>query len=454
MSTKTLTSSPRWILALIVTVFTLRALLAIAIVPPWQNPDEPQHFAWVHSVAHPAEPGSPEQIDLGLERGILRSMSAHGWWRHYDEPEPTPFPEDFSEIPEHIFRLENPPRIYYFLGAAGLVLASPDSLVAEYYLLRWMALALAVATVLCIWAGARRLFGVQVAAGATLLTALHPQFVLMSTAVNPDVLVYFCGAVVWWQGARLLTGDSVVASMGPMLCASVVGFFAKRSGASLILMLLVVPVLAGRFGRLGTLRVTRRFASGLVGGVALVGLGTIFWVGQEVSWLTEYGAYLTSLRMGPFLNSESSGLEWWTFFQRFSVGLFDSSWLVAGWLSYPAPASWLLIVRLLTAGAVAGCLIGALRPGMVQWRVGLALAGVLVLIQVAAVYGGLYARGFDGQGRFLFSVIGPFMVLFWVGIHSWWPRRAWPVVSAGLLSVMFALDIAGWLGVLVPAYAR
>jgi len=51
-------------LLLIVTVFVLRALLAIAIVPPWQNPDEPQHFEFVHILAR------QEQLDLSERRDL------------------------------------------------------------------------------------------------------------------------------------------------------------------------------------------------------------------------------------------------------------------------------------------------------------------------------------------------------------------------------------------------
>jgi len=149
----------------------------------------------------------------------------------------------FSRISQRFsntsFRLANPPRNYYFLGEAWLAPTSPDSLVAEYYLLRWIALPLTVPSVLCIWAVARRLFGVHVAAGVTLSTALYPQFVLMPTAVNPDVLVYLCGTVVWCQGARLMTGDSVVERMVPMLCYGGSAFSPNGTGAPLILMSLV-----------------------------------------------------------------------------------------------------------------------------------------------------------------------------------------------------------------------
>jgi hypothetical protein len=44
------------------------------------------------------------------------------------------------------------------------------------------------------------------------------------------------------------------------------------------------------------------------------------------------------------------------------------------------------------------------------------------------------------------------MALFWIGIHSWWPQRLWPLVSAVVVALMFALDAIGWAAVLFPAY--
>ena len=445
MLTKSHTLSPRRILALIVAVFVLRALLAIAIVPPWQNPDEPQHFERIHILARQGRLDLSEGSDLDLQQSILRSMSVHGWWRHYGEPEPNPLPASFSQIPEHIYGVGASPPAYYLLGAAALKLTGPDSLAGQYTVLRWMALTIAVPALLCVWAGARSLFGVQVAIGATLLTALHPQFVLMSTAVNPDVLVNLCGAVVWWQGARLLAGGPAVRSMVLMAGATVLGVLTKRVAAPLVLMLAVVPVVAVWFGRPGAWRVAVPAVGVAAGGIVAVGLAAIVWFGDEVVRLRAYWGYLMTV-------SWSEGAGDWRLFQRFTTSLFDSFWLVAGWLRYPAPPAWLTTVRWLTVGAFAGCLIGIRRQGLVKWRAGLVLAGALVAIQLAGVYVGLYMNGLGSQGRYLFPVIGPFMAVFWIGLHSWWPQRVWPYVSAVVAALMFTLDATGWAGVLFPAY--
>ena len=373
-------------------------------------------------------------------------MSVHDWWRHYGEPQPNPLPSSFLDVPEHLARVTTSPPVYYLLGAMALRLTNTDNLVAQLYLLRWMALALAIPILLCIWAGARRLFGVHVAIGATLLTALHPQFVLTATAANPDVLVFLCAAVIWWQGARLLTGGPAAINLVVMGFATVTGILTKRIAAPLVLMLAVVPWIAVRSGRpAGQRRVVAR-AVGLVAcGLMLVGLGAIAWFGDEVMRLRQYWAAVVTL-------SWSDRARDWTYFVEYTTELLDSAWLVAGWLRYPAPDAWLTAVRLLTVTGLAGCAIGARRGELATWRAGLALAGAQVAIQTGGVYVGFYLNAFTAQGRYLFPVIGPFMALLWVGIHSWWPRRLWPFVSTVLVALMLALDVLGWTFVIIPAY--
>ena len=443
------TLSPRRLLALIVAVFVCRALFALAVVPLWQHPDEPQHLEFIRILARQDRLDLSERSDVELQRNILASMREHGWWRHYSERAPSPLPDSFAEIPERIWGVGTSPPAYYLLGAAALKATRAESLVGQHQVLRWMALLLAVPTLLCVWAGARVLFGVQVATGATLLLALHPQFVLMSTAVNPDVLVNLCGAVLWWQGARLLTGapapTRAATSMALMTVATVVGILTKRVAAPLLLMLVIVPMVAVSFGRPTAWRTTWRAVGAAVVGLGLVGLAGLFWFGEEAARLGEYWSYLVRFSW----SDEASDLG---FFERFTTVLFDSFWLMAGWLTHPAPSAWLATVRVLSVAALVGCLIGVRRQGMAMWRAGLVLAGVLVAIQTAGVYVGLYANGLGPQGRYLFPVIGPFMALFWIGLHGWWPRRLWPAVSATLVALMLALDAIAWAGVLVPAY--
>ncbi len=436
---------PGRLLALIVLVFLLRGAFAIAVVPPWQHPDEPQHLALVHILARQTRFDLSDRRDVDVERRIIESMRDHQWWRHYEELAPDPLPASFSEISEHIAAMATAPPVYYVLGAGLLRLAEIEEPVAQSYALRWMALGLAVLTLLCVWAGSRRLFGTWVAVGATLLLALHPQFVLFSTAVNPATLVNLCGSVFWWLGARLLTGGSTISSGIGLVVVTVIALFTKRAGAPLLVMLVAVPMVAWFLGRHRAWRVTWPAVAATVGCLGLAGLVAAFRFGDEFNRLGEHWAYALTW-------SWAERARDWLFFRRFTAKLLDSAWLVAGWLRYPAPSEWLMLLRLLTIAAMVGCLVGARRSDLAPWRAGLALGGALVMIQTAGVYVGIYMNGYGPQGHYLFPAVGPFMALFWVGIHSWWPRRYWPAVTVAVTAFLVAFDAVGWACVIIPAF--
>ena len=444
-ATTGLAAGGRSLPALLVLIFVLRGALAIAVVPPWQHPDEPQHLALAHVLARQTRLDLSDRRDLDVEHRILRSMAAHGWWQHYGEIEPDPIPASFDGVPEHISTTVTAPPVYYLLASAVLALSGIEDLVAQSYALRWMALALAAPTLLCLWAGTHRLFGPWVAGGATVLTALHPQSVLMSTAVNPAALVNLCGAVFWWQAARLLTGAPAAATLALLTGATLVGVFTKRAGAPLVLMLATVTIIAWAHGRIGPWRANWRTVVGTAGGLVVTGLLAAVWLWPEVDRLADSWSY--ALRF-----SWADRARDWGFFRRFTTGLLDSAWLVAGWLRYPAPSVWLALMRLLVVVAVGGCLVGLRRPAMAVWHTGFILAGALVAIQVAGVYGGIYMNGYGPQGHYLFPAIGPFMALVWVGIHAWWPRRSWAYVSIGVVAFFAVFDAVGWGSVILPVF--
>src|SRR5688572_1653910 len=80
--------------------FAAQLLVAVALIPPWQNPDEPQHLLTTRLV----QTRGPEFVlesELGgpQEPPIVESMARYGWWRHYQWPTPDPLPSTFADGP-------------------------------------------------------------------------------------------------------------------------------------------------------------------------------------------------------------------------------------------------------------------------------------------------------------------------------------------------------------------
>ena len=440
--------SPRAVLACLTTILIFRLMLAIALVPPWQHPDEPAHLARASIYALQTELDLSKRQDQGIERALLASMNEYRWWQSYGRDAPVPPPEDFShpEVGEHVMRQTDASALYYL--PAGLYLRSLDirDLVDQQYALRWLSLVLAVPTLWCAWAGSRRFFGDHVAAGSTALVALHPQFALLSTAVNPEALVNLCGAVIWWQGARFVCGERRTAGMAMLGIATCVGVFAKRVGGPLVLvtgmMLLVGMVRSRRVSAGASLKTLRLAALGILCVLVLFSLTP-----EAFSRLWDYWAELLLVPADVRPREPDAA-----FFARWVTGLFQSAWLYAGWLRYPAPIAWYVAVLGLSLASLGGLLPAFFRRLGADSRAGLVVAAGWLLIQAIAIYVGFFRNGLTAQGHYFFSGIGPWAALFWLGAVGWWPERMWPMVGLLLVLLLALLDVTGWGLVIGPAY--
>ena len=100
-------------------LFVCRAVLASTIVPPWQGPDEPVHFAVTNLLTVPVGSAASERVDL--ERQILASMAKYRWWEPYDVPTPDPIPTRFDQI-GRFGAISFAQPLYYGVGAVFLEL--------------------------------------------------------------------------------------------------------------------------------------------------------------------------------------------------------------------------------------------------------------------------------------------------------------------------------------------
>lgn len=105
--------SERLLLAGILSLFVCRAVMASAIVPPWQGPDEPIHFVLSHMVAH------RDESDLELQPVVLQSMARYHWWEPYGGRTPDPVPTSFRQIQRLGVGVYDQP-LYYGLGGAAI----------------------------------------------------------------------------------------------------------------------------------------------------------------------------------------------------------------------------------------------------------------------------------------------------------------------------------------------
>lgn len=427
-------------------------LLALALIPPWQQPDEPSHVALVELQRNRIAllDGSP---DPAREADVLKSMAEYDWWQHRDRgfPVPATIPERFAgaglRVAVDVVSISRPPM--YFLITGRLFSWMPKlSVVEDLYMLRALSAVFGMLTLWVAWLGARECLGERGGATVAVLLALHPQFAIVSTAATPDAMVNFLGACAWWQTAVAVRRKRFVLAITAAAAAALAAASADRMGLPLVpavlfasVVVMLLRIRSGNWKAPFAFAITAILAAAMV---ALLMLG-----------IDAFGAtYALRDKLAGAWAPVPQAMTW-DFFSRFTLFLHQSWWLSLGWVRYPPPAWWAGIAMVLTAMAA----IGAgrrvfLDPAIdARTRVLLGLAAMSVAVQVAAVYWTYFRLANGAQGKSLFPVLVPCLVLLWVGLEVWIPRSR-RVHAAAVLVLLFALlDAAAWTLVAIPAYS-
>jgi MFS family permease len=429
------------LVACLFTLFVCRVVLASAIVPPWQGPDEPVHFAAAKLLTVPVSSLEPERRDL--ERQVLQSMARYRWWEPYEVPTPDPVPTFFRQVARFGTGSYSQP-LYYELGALVLRGTKPQSVEAAYWQLRTLSVVLSLVALTLGWAGTRLLFGPTVAVGATAIAALHPQFLLFAISVNPDALAAVLGAFMWWQVARVVSGRRPGMSLALLVVAAAAALFVKDSAIALgVVALSIVAVLmcAPRTAGIGRRTVLVGLAAVAVCGIVLVIASVLF--EEPVRALVR--SWRTSLNMTrPF------GIAMIPQAVAYARESIDYVWLAAGWLRLHPSEPWLWVARSLTIAGLASAAVLLVRSPVV--RRPLFIASLFVLVQAAVVIGLGFLTPLSPQGRYLFPVIAPATALLWLGLTNAPPVQLRPYAAPALVSVLAVMDVTGFTTVLMPAY--
>ena len=339
------------------------------------------------------------------------------------------------------------PPAYALVYGWALSWVPPRSVVADLYLLRAASAVLGLLTLWVAWLAARESIGVTGGAIVALLLALHPHFAIVSTAASPDSVAHLFGACVWWQTAAAVNGRRIRRSLVAMWAAAIAAAAADRVGLPLLAVALLVSlvVMTVRAPR-GRPQRTRMLAAAAVGGVIVL-------AATALALYTFGSTYGFDWVFGRGLMPVPGAITWDGFF-RFTWLLHQGWWYSIGWGRYTPPDWWMALVTLLSVVAAAGLGRRFIRERTFddRMRTILSVAVMAIAIQLIAVYGTYFRLGTGGQGRYLFPLLVPSMVLIWTGMEAWTPARHWGHAAAALILLFAILDAAAWILVAIPAY--
>jgi hypothetical protein len=314
-------------------------------------------------------------------------------------------------------------------------------IVEDLYILRAMSAVFAMLTLWVAWLGARECLGTLGGTTVALLLALHPQFAVVSTAAAADALANLFGACVWWQATLAVRRTHILLPLTGVWGAAIAAASVDRMGVPLLAIALAVSIVViarRRESVTGPIAVTSVVLALVAAAWALDAFGDTY--------------HLASVFTHNWLLADEA--RSWSFVTRFTLFVHQSWWFSLGWVRYAPPSWWTAVAITLTAIAAVGTGRQLLSSGApdARRRTLIALAVVGVTIQVAAVYWIYLRLGNGAQGKSLFPVLVPCLVLLWSGIETWVPTPRRASAAAALVLLLAALDAAAWGLVAIPAY--
>lgn len=454
------------------------------ITPPFEVPDEPDHFAYVKQLAETGtRPTSREEIFSNEERLALVAV-------HYTEIRQRPSnPAIFSEaeqkqLEEELHRLNGLPEkgsphagvatleppLYYAIESVPYIVGSGGTVLDRLQLMRLLSSLMAGLTALFTFlflreALPRARWAWTVGA---LGVALTPLLGFMSGAVNPDAMLFAVSAALFYCLARAFRRGLTIRSALATGVVIAVGFLTKLNFVGLVPgVFLALGILAVRGVRSsGRSALLRPVLAAAVGCTPLVALVTI----DVLSNRSSFGAVGEAIGTGHGSVLAEANYIWQLYLPRLPgtvndfPGLFPARqiWFNGfvgrfGWLDTFFPG-WVYTVALIAAALIAGLCARALIAaraalrGRISELLVYALMTLGVLVLVGADSYNLFPTKLAefGQARYLLPMLpllGAVLALAARGAGRWGPP-----VGVLIVTSFLALDVFGQLQTVARYY--
>jgi hypothetical protein len=435
-------------------------LLLNFIIPPFQNPDEPQHFRDILA------------FDLGETRGqeieerLIELMDRYDWWKRAGMGRPAELPRRFADIPfldlAGSVVAAGQPVLYHAAAGRLLRLVPSGDILTLYYVCRLFSAVLFCGSLLLLAAAFSRVGrSVNGTAGLGFFFILFlPQFSVLSVSVNPEAAATFWGALFFYAAAAWLSGTASRPVLALLPVAALAGFLTDRSSFYLVPAALLLPFFSGKRER--PARSPARIGLFMILALIAVSWAAWFFPGTVFSGLSSVQNFLFRAPIVPaeaVARAGAAGPD--------LIRFMDSVWLKFGWMAFPAGGAVYYAWRAAAVLAIVGLFVLAARrlvrrtaasPGNTPpaWSGRLiAFSAAAIALQLAAILRTSLALQVPPQGRYLFPVVFPLALLFVLGLESlgdlFGRRTGRAVIAAWLVFEAVFFVFALW-GLIAPAF--
>ena len=481
---------PGGLAGLLLTVIVVGIVWAL-LVPPWQTPDEVQHYAYAEDLAENfrlpqfprSGPGGLPGVSsdqgiadnaVGASRGAFYPQAVPPeWnpavWAAYRTNERTAPAPSRSDGGGPNSAASNPPLFYLYSDVAYLFGGGGTAFGRLYSMRLWGVLLLAV-NALAGWLLAGEILGrkrvPQLACGA--VAGLMPMESFMATSINPDALMVPLWTLAFWLGARVIIRRAIMRDVVALCVVAAAAVLTKATSYAL-LPAVVFALFAGWLRRPREQRARALRELG-VGGLALA-VPVLGWVGlASALGRSAINTVAAATRPAPFRVGQFLSYVWQFYLPRLP-GMARARWIpglgayeiwikqgtgVFGWLSVTLPG-WVYAAAATALGALgvaALWLVSKLRGRTALWLLGflaIALVALLAVIHVTDYRSEINGDGPVLQGRYLLPVIG--LLGLAVGlVVSHLPERFRPGASAAVLLLLLTLQALSMSAVIKAFY--
>ena len=237
-------------MALLLALSLVRGFLYLAVVPPWQGPDEPRHFEYARLIADRRRLVTMRDLSPALQADVLHSMADHDFWRFgfaYYDYDPTRPPRTFEEVwPGDFAHQVHQPALYYVGAAIAALLAPGNDVQLDLYAMRFYSLLVGLLTLIVVYRAAAELFPedafLRLAIPA--FVALLPMNTFLMSMVSNDALAELLVSVMVWRTIRLLRLGFTPARAAEVMLWAVLAIFSKLTALVAIPIALIGILLA------------------------------------------------------------------------------------------------------------------------------------------------------------------------------------------------------------------